>query len=176
MDETEKSKQSLVKLTHDLVELLISRSGEEVDLKEAGERLGSAKRRLYDVTNVLAGIGVIERCGKAKVKWVGGTDNPNDTEQMAQLLAREQELARMAANIDDSLRSLAESDDFRNYAWVSQEDILKLVNSDGMSLFALRGPSDLTIELPDEDAPNKHRLVCTSVSGPVDLIPIRAAG
>jgi transcription factor E2F3 len=170
------SKQSLVRLTHDLVELLMARNGEEVDLKEAGDHLGAAKRRLYDVTNVLAGIGVIQRCGKAKVKWVGGSEGPEEAGQLADLLAREQELNRMTSNIDECLRGLSESDDFRNYAWVSQEDVLKLVDGTEMSLFALRGPSDLTIDLPDEDAPDKHRLVCTSASGAVDLIPIRPHG
>jgi transcription factor E2F3 len=170
----ENSKQSLVKLTHDLIELLIARNGEEVDLKDAGDRLGAAKRRLYDVTNVLAGIGVIERCGKAKVKWVGTCDSASEAHEIAELLARERELTALCSGIDSSLRTLSESEDFRNHGWLSQEDILKLVDGDGMSLFALRGPSDLTIELPDEDLQRKHRLVCTSASGPVDLISIRS--
>jgi transcription factor E2F3 len=172
----EKSKQTLVKLTHDFVELLISRTGEEVDLKEAGNRLGAAKRRLYDVTNVLAGIGVIERCGKAKVKWIGNNERSDEADQIARLVAREQELDRLAVAIDESIAALAASEDFLNYAWVSEEDVMRLVDGDQISLFALRGPSDLTLEVPEGEAPNQHRLICTSASGAVDLIPVHPVG
>jgi transcription factor E2F3 len=170
----EKSKQTLVKLTHDFVELLIERNGEEVDLKEAGDRLGAAKRRLYDVTNVLAGIGVIERCGKAKVKWIGDSDSAEESEEMAKLVAREQELDKLGATIDEALATLSQSEDFEKYAWVSEEDVLRLIDGDQTSLYALRGPSDLAIEVPEGDVATRHRIICSSVSGQVDLIPIRA--
>jgi transcription factor E2F3 len=143
--------------------------GEEIDLALAGDALGASKRRLYDVTNVLAGIGVIERCGKSKVLWV---DAPVDEgKQLKDLLAQEAEVDRMTAVIDDSLMALSQSTDFQNHAWVSEDDVMQLAE-DGVTLFALRGPPDLTIEVPDEDEGEKHRIVCTSQSGGVDLIPI----
>jgi transcription factor E2F3 len=169
----DKSKQTLVKLTRDFVELLIARTGEEVDLKDAGDRLGAAKRRLYDVTNVLAGIGAIERCGKAKVKWIGTSDSTEECEEMARLVAREQELDKLAGTIDEALGAKSQSDDFKKYAWVSEEDIMRLVDANATSLYALRGPPDLTIEVPEDDLPDKHRLICSSESGTVDLIAIR---
>jgi hypothetical protein len=108
------------------------------------------------------------------VKWIGGARGPQETEEMAQVIAREHELDRITANIDECLRNLAESEEFRNHAWMSQDDLLKLAGAIDLSLFALQGPSDLTIELPDEEAPTKHKLVCTSASGTVELIPIRS--
>lgn len=38
--------------------------------------LGVQKRRIYDITNVLEGIGYIEKISKNKIKWVGATDDP----------------------------------------------------------------------------------------------------
>ena len=42
-----------------------------VDLNKAAEKLKVSKRRIYDITNVLEGIGYIEKM-KNNVKWVGG--------------------------------------------------------------------------------------------------------
>lgn len=32
---------------------------------------------MYDITNVLEGIGYIEKISKNKIKWVGFTDDPH---------------------------------------------------------------------------------------------------
>jgi transcription factor E2F3 len=42
-----------------------------VDLKDAAHQLRVAKRRIYDITNVLEGINMIEKSHKNKVKWKG---------------------------------------------------------------------------------------------------------
>jgi hypothetical protein len=45
--------------------------------------LGIQKRRIYDITNVLEGIGYIEKLGKNLMQWVGGVEG----EQLEQLVA-----------------------------------------------------------------------------------------
>lgn len=44
-----------------------------VDISEAARTLNVQKRRIYDITNVLQGIGYIEKVGKNLMRWVGGT-------------------------------------------------------------------------------------------------------
>jgi transcription factor E2F3 len=170
-DMGEKGKHTLGDLTQAFVQHLMNAKGEEVDLGLAGDALGASKRRLYDVTNVLAGIGVIERCGKSKVRWIDAAAPVDEGKQLKDLLAQEAEVDRMTAVIDDSLMALSQSTDFQNHAWVSEDDVMHLAD-DGVTLFALRGPPDLTIEVPDEDEGERHRIVCTSQTGGVDLIPI----
>ena len=41
-----------------------------VDLNSAAERLDVQKRRIYDITNVLEGVGLIEKRTKNNVQWV----------------------------------------------------------------------------------------------------------
>ena len=64
---------SLGELTRKFIQL-IKDSTENlcVDLNEAATRLGVQKRRIYDITNVLEGIGLIEKTIKNKIKWKGG--------------------------------------------------------------------------------------------------------
>lgn len=40
-----------------------------VDLNEAAVKLDVQKRRIYDITNVLEGIGLIEKTIKNKIRW-----------------------------------------------------------------------------------------------------------
>ena len=40
-----------------------------LDLNDAAERLNVVKRRIYDITNVLEGIGVIEKESKNRIRY-----------------------------------------------------------------------------------------------------------
>lgn len=44
---------------------------QSVDLNEAASMLKVQKRRIYDITNVMQGLGFIEKSIKNKVKWKG---------------------------------------------------------------------------------------------------------
>ena len=43
-----------------------------VDLHHASRIMNVKKRRIYDVTNVLEGTGLIQKTGKNKVGWIEG--------------------------------------------------------------------------------------------------------
>jgi hypothetical protein len=171
---SKQSKHTLVQVTQDFVNILISSKGDEVDFNTASGSLGPSKRRLYDVINVLEGIGVIERCGKARVRLIdsGAVD---DGGQLKELLGKEAEVDRMNSVIDQMLTSLFQSSEFQDFAWVSDDEVEKLTD-ELFTLFALHGPSDLTIEVPQEDGTEKHSIKCTSKLGSIELIPISQSG
>lgn len=167
-------KKTLVNLTQDFLDFMMKADGAEIELGKVEQCLGASKRRLYDVTNVLAGIGLIERCGKSKVKWIAENTGIEEGTHLKDLRSQETEIDRMTMFVDKTLKELASSDDFKNFGWVTHEDVGKIVNGEDIALFALRGPNDLSIELPDDEDPNRsrHRLVCTSQIGTVDLFQI----
>ena len=68
-------KQTLVHLTQGFVRILTEANGNDVELATVEKELRTTKRRLYDVTNVLAGVGLVERSGKSKVRWLGSHAN-----------------------------------------------------------------------------------------------------
>ena len=59
-------------LTQTFVQLIQSAADQRIEIDEASRRLNIQKRRIYDITNVLEGIGYIEKIGKNQMKWVGG--------------------------------------------------------------------------------------------------------
>lgn len=60
---------SLGILTKRFVHLLKCAPGNKVDLNKAASDLGVQKRRIYDITNVLEGIGLIQKEAKNHVSW-----------------------------------------------------------------------------------------------------------
>lgn len=60
---------SLGLLTRKFVQLLRSSPTGVLDLNQAALELGVQKRRIYDITNVLEGIGLIEKQSKNNVRW-----------------------------------------------------------------------------------------------------------
>ena len=167
---TEKEKKTLVTLTQDFLNVLTSAEGKEVDLSQLENDLGVSKRRLYDVTNVLTGIGVVERSGKAKVKWTGSGATAFESE-IQQVLKKEAEVDNMLQFVSDQLDEVFLSQDFVDYGWVTNEDVLSLDPDSNLSLFSLKGPQDLTIENP-EDEDGSHHLICQSENGGINLVHV----
>ena len=60
---------SLGLLTKKFVALIKSQPHGSLDLNHAAAQLGVQKRRIYDITNVLEGIGLIEKKSKNNIQW-----------------------------------------------------------------------------------------------------------
>lgn len=52
------------------------------------------KRRIYDITNVLEGIGLIEKKSKNNIKWKGGTSGTFE-EPQGELRQLQEEVAQL---------------------------------------------------------------------------------
>lgn len=60
---------SLGLLTKKFIGLLEDSTDGVVDLNIASEKLDVQKRRIYDITNVLEGIGILEKKSKNNIQW-----------------------------------------------------------------------------------------------------------
>ncbi|ETW00364.1 hypothetical protein H310_07009 [Aphanomyces invadans] len=63
---------SLGLLTKKFVSLIQNATDGNLDLNQAAISLGVQKRRIYDITNVLEGIGLIEKTSKNNIHWKAG--------------------------------------------------------------------------------------------------------
>jgi hypothetical protein len=66
-----RQENGLVMLTVKFIELLKEAPDQCIDLNVAVAQLNVQKRRIYDITNVLEGIGLIMKHKKNKIKWNG---------------------------------------------------------------------------------------------------------
>ena len=70
-DKRGRKENGLVELTKKFIDLLKEAANQTLDLNEAVKTLDVQKRRIYDITNVLEGIGLIRKVSKNNIRWEG---------------------------------------------------------------------------------------------------------
>ena len=70
-DRRGRKENGLVELTKKFIDLLKEAHNQTLDLNEAVKTLDEQKRRIYDITNVLEGIGLICKVSKNNIRWDG---------------------------------------------------------------------------------------------------------
>ena len=70
-----RQENSLGELTKKFIELIKHSENNTIDLNYAVNQLNVQKRRIYDITNVLEGIGLIEKWSKNKIRWKGSLNS-----------------------------------------------------------------------------------------------------
>ncbi|XP_064641672.1 transcription factor E2F5-like isoform X2 [Lineus longissimus] len=175
--------KSLGLLTTKFVTLLQEAQDGVLDLKAAADTLAvRQKRRIYDITNVLEGIGLIEKKSKNSIQWKGAGPGCNTTEianrlvglkkEISDLEAREQMLDTHKLCVQQSIKNV--TDDMGNHklAYVTHEDICKCFQGD--TLLAIQAPSGTQLEVPiPEGGPGqkkKYQIHLKSHSGPIYVL------
>ncbi|XP_019654373.2 transcription factor E2F4 [Ailuropoda melanoleuca] len=174
--------KSLGLLTTKFVSLLQEAKDGVLDLKLAADTLAvRQKRRIYDITNVLEGIGLIEKKSKNSIQWKGVGPGCNTREiadklielkaEIEELQQREQELDKHKVWVQQSIRNVTEDVQNSCLAYVTHEDICRCFAGD--TLLAIRAPSGTSLEVPIPEGLNgqkKYQIHLKSVSGPIEVL------
>uniref|UniRef100_A0A0E0KM69 E2F/DP family winged-helix DNA-binding domain-containing protein n=1 Tax=Oryza punctata TaxID=4537 RepID=A0A0E0KM69_ORYPU len=183
---------SLGLLTKKFINLLEGAEDGTLDLNKAAETLEVQKRRIYDITNVLEGVDLIEKTLKNMIRWKGfDMSKPKERERQISALKEEIEsLYDEESRLDDEimeaqekLNALRVDEDRRKLLYVSKEDINAIPRFQGSTLIAVNAPRGTYIEVPDPnldmdiykdlDNQEKHyQIVFRSAMGPVDCFLI----
>lgn len=182
-------KQTLVNLTQSFIKILTEANGKEVDLSFCERKLNTPKRRLYDIINVLAGVGLIQRLGKSKVKISevqdiaklnldfnvpSGFNSDVNNNNMA-ISDREREIDILLNKCETELKDLSESELFDQFAFITEEDIANIDPSSEYTLFSISGPKGLNAIMDsDPHDPFLHRLIfkIENGEGAINVQPI----
>ncbi|CAM4693902.1 unnamed protein product [Leuciscus chuanchicus] len=136
-----RSEVALGQLTKRFMQLLHTAPNGVLDLNEVSRKLGTRKRRVYDITNVLTGIHLIKKTSKNKIQWiirfthlslyprgpgaVSSTGNQWSPKTKADLL-----------NLNCTS------------AYVTYEDICKIGVFKDQTIIAVRAPEETKLEVP----------------------------
>jgi len=169
--------KSLGLLTTRFVQLLQEAKDGVLDLKVAADILAvRQKRRIYDITNVLEGIGLIEKKSKNSIQWKGGGPSANTAEYAESLIIIKEEMRLLddyEKMIDTHRRWIQQSirnvmDDKVNVAqgFISPKDLAD-VFPEGV-LLAIHAPPGASLTIP-KATDDKFSVSIKSASGPIQV-------
>ncbi|KAL4648988.1 transcription factor E2F6-like isoform X2 [Arapaima gigas] len=179
---------SLGRLTKRFMELVHTAPDGILDLNKAARQLGTRKRRVYDITNVLSGIQLIKKRSTSQVQWVGsgqGGELCNQwekrlKEELLNLTAMEEALDELIKDCAHQLFSLTDQKDNAEYpflcrAYVTHEDICRIKAFQDQVVIAVRAPEGTKLEVPapKEDGIQIH---LKSSRGPIKVVLSETGG
>uniref|UniRef100_UPI00398EE6C3 transcription factor E2F3-like n=1 Tax=Pristiophorus japonicus TaxID=55135 RepID=UPI00398EE6C3 len=167
---------SLVPLTKNVVQLLGQSPDGVLDLNRAAEVLNVPKRRIYDITNVLEGIHLIEKKSKNNVQWMGCSLIDNDgmlkrcqglNREVAELSLKEKRLDDLIQSCTLDLKKLTEDSENQRLNYVTYQDIRKIQSFKGQVVVAVKAPPETRLEVPDPY--DNFQIHLSSSRGPIEV-------
>nr|XP_044999115.1 transcription factor E2F5 isoform X2 [Jaculus jaculus] len=177
--------KSLGLLTTKFVSLLQEAQDGVLDLKAAADTLAvRQKRRIYDITNVLEGINLIEKKSKNSIQWKGVGAGCNTKEvidrlrflkaEIEDLELKERELDQQKLWLQQSIKNVMDDSINNKFSYVTHEDICNCFNGD--TLLAIQAPSGTQLEVPipemGQNGQKKYQINLRSHSGPIHVLLI----
>ncbi|CAI0435279.1 unnamed protein product [Linum tenue] len=175
---------SLGLLTKKFVKLIQEAKDGTLDLNKTAEVLQVQKRRIYDITNVLEGIGLIEKTSKNHIRWRDYSDGSGTKEfdcdvnrlkaEVDSLHSEECSLDEAIREREESLRRLQAEKSNQKYLFLTEEDIISIPQFQNSTLMTIKAPPASNLEVPDPDGDQdlgsrQHRMIIRSVTGPIEL-------
>lgn len=192
-----RQEKSLGILTTKFVTLLQDAPEGILDLKTAADTLAvRQKRRIYDITNVLEGIGLIEKKSKNSIQWLGagpGCNSSEMTEKLTRLKNEITELKKRESEVEtyykwckQSMSNLEDDKTNKQNAYVYDQELLNAF-PDQMVL-VVQAPIGSSLQVPvaevsdnmDANTTNnvdeshkprvRHRIHLKSNNGPINVV------
>ncbi|NXI54398.1 E2F6 factor, partial [Chloroceryle aenea] len=169
---------SLVYLTRRFMDLVRKAPDGVLDLNEVATTLGVRKRRVYDITNVLDGIHLIQKRSKNLIQWIGSnldqvvgkaSEKQNLKDEISDLSAMEEALDELIKDCAHQLFELTDDKENAKYpSYVTYQDIRSIQAFQGQIVIAIKAPEEtkLEIPIPTEDCIEVH---VKSTKGPIDV-------
>ncbi|KAL3281575.1 hypothetical protein HHI36_004783, partial [Cryptolaemus montrouzieri] len=139
-----------------------------VDLNKASQELNVQKRRIYDITNVLEGIGIVEKKSKNNIQWKGGGLRSNNysklTKELEALENQENALDKMIQSAETELRNL--NDD--KYGYVTYQDLRSISKFKHKTVMAIKAPPNTQLQVPTDEE-DKYCILMKSISDEIEV-------
>ncbi|XP_053987323.1 transcription factor E2F4-like [Hylaeus anthracinus] len=181
--------KSLGLLTTRFVTLLQKADDGVLDLKVAADILEvRQKRRIYDITNVLEGIGLIEKKSKNSIQWKGAGPGCNTQEvgekltdlkdEIKKLEDHEQLLDKHTQWIQQSIKNIENDLINRKFAYITYEDVKENFPAD--FVLGIQAPADTELSVPnlmqsaeEDEKEINYEMFLKSATGEINIYMIQ---
>lgn len=162
---------SLGTLTKKFCDLLHASPDGVLDLNEAAETLQVQKRRIYDITNVLEGVGLISKASKNHIRWKAS--DPEEIykiherkQQLQRSQEREKQLDQLISICKQELNLLTENQENWQLS-VTYHDLRSVTEFKEKTVLAIKAPPDTVLTC---DAQESYQMHLKSNNGPIDVL------
>ncbi|KAF1765836.1 hypothetical protein GCK72_005789 [Caenorhabditis remanei] len=176
LDETEsgskevfRSQQSLGLITQRFMSLRAK--NETMNLNDVAKELSIPKRRVYDVVNVLEGLGYVQKVEKNNIKWIGDDvkdEEQNQLEARVEILRQEEKILEMMIQDAQAVINLHFEDPIaRPYNYVRKEDIRNTSELDTKSIImkSEHDDSKFNVLIRDPTGSSAHEMIVKNING-----------
>ena len=161
-----RNENSLGELTRNFMNFVKERRNSVININELVKKLKVKKRRIYDITNVLEGIGYIKKVAKNQIVWLNQSIldintnvkltelscDDDDLNELENLKKESMLLDNYIEKIKNDFQKLNEQHNTKEYGYVTIEDLKQIVQCDNQNLIAIKAPYGTTIEIPDKES------------------------
>ena len=146
---------SLGQLTKNFINYIKTTGKKSININDLVNELSVKKRRIYDITNVLQGIGFLQKSGKNEIIWTKTINNKSKSKkkssnskkvnqsnkQKSNIEILEQEKFKLDTDINsfkDEFNSIAKKEEFPKYGYVTKNDLKELSINDNLNLVLIK--------------------------------------
>lgn len=134
-------------LTKKFVDLLQDSPDGSVDLNIASTKLNVQKRRIYDITNVLEGIGILEKKSKNNIQWKCGKNADGNGSLAASKQLELEMLEQKENNLDELIKTIREE---INAQFLNTNKHAYVTNGDLKNIDIFKDQTVIVIKAPPE--------------------------
>ena len=174
--EENKPENSLGQLTRNFIQYIKTKGRINININDLENVLSVKKRRIYDITNVLQGIGYIEKKGKNEISWTKNYNNQNLTnsdinnnsleenikanynklkDEYDELKKEDEKIEKELKKYNNEFELLPTKHDFPRYGYVTFKDISNLSKNENLDFMVIKAQKGTTINVIDDDESKK---------------------
>ena len=158
---------SLGQLTKNFIKYIKTTGKKSININDLVNELDVKKRRIYDITNVLQGIGYLQKSGKNEIIWVKNSPNKSKTKKKSSSSKKnignkpklnkeelEKEKNELDINIEKfkaEFNSIAKKTDFAEYGYITLEDIRRMSINKKVDLMVIKATKGTIMNVIDKN-------------------------
>ena len=176
-----KMENSLSQLTQNFLNYIKKKGRVKISINDLVNDLNVKKRRIYDITNVLQGIGYLDKMGKNNFLWIKNNNSENNEhtppnsestkkdiisenyisnysqlkKEFDELKSKNNELDDLINRYREEFKLISEKNEFKIYGYITFDDIIELSRNENVHFMLIKAPKGTLINVIDDEEARK---------------------
>lgn len=167
-----RQENSLCQLTKNFIQYIKSQGKEYININEIVEKLTVKKRRIYDITNVLQGIGYIQKTGKNEIHWIKGNLTKKNCLEGNYFFKKLNQLKNLKNDVDDlqkenhdlsltldkfreEFETISQKRDFEKYGYITFNDMSDISKNEKLDILILKSTKGSKVTIINKEDSKK---------------------